>query len=233
MNRVMKYLAAVLMGVAMVCMVSCQTTVPEQAEEATEAPAVVAETPAVEEPAVVEEVVTPAPVAEVAEVAVPEPAIEGTPVELTVVDLSPTYDWSGDDFAKAYAPQIAEEKAAVEWQTGVKLNNGIINLRESVEKRDNVAIYARVILKADGDCKVHLSMGSDDGLSVFVNGEEVFQHNVMRGLTPNDEKIVVELGEGENELLFRVTQGGGDFGLQIAPTALGDAKVTQVIPAVD
>lgn len=227
MRNLMKYMAAVLMGVAMVAMVSCETTAPDQGEKG-DATIVITDTPAVVEQPEAE--TAPTPPAEVVEVAEPEPAIEGTPVELTVVDISPAYDWSGDDFAKAYAPELPDEKAAVEWKTGVKLDNGAINLLESVEKRENVAVYARVILKADSDCKLHLSMGSDDGLSVFVNGKEAFKHNVMRGMRRDEEKVVVDLVKGENELLFRVTQGMGDFGLQVAPTALGDAKVSQVVP---
>lgn len=56
-----------------------------------------------------------------------------------------------------------------------------------------------------------LKLGSDDGLEVWLNGESVHAMNAMRGLTPGSDRVLVELKQGTNTLLLKVTQGGGDW----------------------
>ncbi len=90
--------------------------------------------------------------------------------------------------------------------------------------------YARVVLEADRPTLLHLSMGSDDGLAVFAGGKRVFAHDVMRGLHPGEDEAEVPLATGRNELLFKVTQGGGDFALAVDAQVRGQGKVRQLAP---
>jgi hypothetical protein len=71
-------------------------------------------------------------------------------------------------------------------------------------------------------------MGSDDGLTVFLNGQRVFAHDVLRGLKPGEDETEVTLAAGRNELLFKVTQGGGQFALAVDAQVRGRGPVRQV-----
>jgi hypothetical protein len=88
----------------------------------------------------------------------------------------------------------------------------------------------RVVLEAERDALIHLAMGSDDGLAVFHRGRRVFAHDVMRSLKPAEDEVDVPLAAGRNELLFEVTQGGGDFALAVQAQVRGPAGVHQVAP---
>jgi sugar lactone lactonase YvrE len=171
----------------------------------------------------------------------------GTPIELTTVDLSPLYPWEpGKDFDKRFPPELApnedlvwdpakQDKPTIQpaadqvkWKKEVELNEGVLDLAGEFNGATKVVVYARAVLEAAETTKIHLGMGSDDGLSVFVNGKRVHAKNAMRGLKPNEDQVDAELAKGRNVLLFRVTQGDGGFGLQVAASNLGAGKVTQV-----
>jgi len=93
---------------------------------------------------------------------------------------------------------------------------------------NNVVAYARVVLESEEATTLHLALGSDDGLAVFHRGKQVLARDVMRGLKPGEDEVELALVPGRNEILFKVTQGGGDFGLAIEAHVRGRGKVRQV-----
>jgi hypothetical protein len=76
----------------------------------------------------------------------------------------------------------------------------------------NSARYVYRTVDAAAPMKLKLSLGSDDSLSVWVNGERVHANKVGRGVAPDQDKIEVTLVKGQNQLLFRVCNGGGGHG---------------------
>jgi hypothetical protein len=54
--------------------------------------------------------------------------------------------------------------------------------------------------------------------------------DVLRGLRRGEDEIELPLVAGRNELLFKVTQGGGDFGLAIDARVRGLGRVEQIAP---
>jgi hypothetical protein len=65
---------------------------------------------------------------------------------------------------------------------------------------------------------VHLAIGSDDGIKLWVNGELVHANNAVRGLTPGQDRATGQLRPGWNDLLAKITQhtAGCGFTLRIA-----------------
>lgn len=57
-----------------------------------------------------------------------------------------------------------------------------------------------------------LELGSDDGIKVWLNGVVVHTNNAWRGVVAGDDKADVNLKEGWNNLMLKVSQGGGDWG---------------------
>ncbi len=81
------------------------------------------------------------------------------------------------------------------------------------------AIYVRTYIDVPAATPVRFALGSDDGAAVFLNDELIHQNPVLRGLTPAEDQFEAELHAGRNELLIKVIQGGGGWGLICAVTA--------------
>lgn len=74
---------------------------------------------------------------------------------------------------------------------------------------DNTAIYFQRAITVDRNAAYLLSLGSDDGIRVWLNGKEVFSRKITRGVAPDSDRAVVELIKGENSILVKVVNGGG------------------------
>ncbi|MEC9157393.1 MAG: PSD1 and planctomycete cytochrome C domain-containing protein [Planctomycetota bacterium] len=64
-----------------------------------------------------------------------------------------------------------------------------------------------------------LSLGSDDGLQVYRNGELVHEHRIDRGVAPDQDSVRVELVPGRNTLVFKVVNtavGAGFYHRELA-----------------
>ncbi|MHC4427123.1 MAG: SUMF1/EgtB/PvdO family nonheme iron enzyme [Planctomycetota bacterium] len=54
--------------------------------------------------------------------------------------------------------------------------------------------------------------GSDDGIEVWLNGKRVLSRDVPRGVAPDQDRVPLDLGEGENRLLMKVYNISGNHG---------------------
>ncbi len=61
-------------------------------------------------------------------------------------------------------------------------------------------------------CSMELSLGSDDGMQVFVNGRLVHERRIDRGVAADQERITVPLRRGRNLLACKVVNTGGAGG---------------------
>lgn len=82
----------------------------------------------------------------------------------------------------------------------------------ALDQTPNAAHYLHRTLTVKAATKVELRLGSDDGIRVWVNQKEVLNNKVTRGPAADQEKVTVELKEGENTLLIKISQGGGGAG---------------------
>jgi lysophospholipase L1-like esterase len=151
-------------------------------------------------------------------------AAPGDRVEILSLELSPTYPFD-DSFDAAHPPE--QDPNSVTW-TPAPVVNGQIDLAAHFTGASNVVSYALLVLEADRATTVHLALGSDDGVAVFLGGRRVFAHDVMRALHPGEDELDLPLAAGRNQVLFKVTQGGGGYGLAVDAQVRGKAKVHQV-----
>ena len=56
-----------------------------------------------------------------------------------------------------------------------------------------------------------LLLGSDDGVKAWLNGAVVFSNNTDRGDVPDQDMAPIELKKGANDLMLKITQGGGGW----------------------
>ena len=87
-----------------------------------------------------------------------------------------------------------------------------VNLNACFSPNDFVCAYAATTLVSDSERTVTFLMGSDDGIAVWVNGENVLSHDILRGVTKDQEKTEVTLKKGENTVLIKITESIGGWG---------------------
>ena len=64
-------------------------------------------------------------------------------------------------------------------------------------------------------------LGSDDGVTVWLDGKRIHRNPAERGVTPDQDKVAVEFKAGRHVLVLRVDQGRGGWGFCLR---LADAK---------
>ncbi|MEE8155928.1 MAG: DUF1553 domain-containing protein, partial [Phycisphaerales bacterium] len=69
----------------------------------------------------------------------------------------------------------------------------------------------RVIFSPDAR-ELTLSLGSDDGFRLFVNGTEVAKQQVNRGVAPDQSTATIPLQAGLNSLILKIVNTGGPSG---------------------
>ena len=160
-------------------------------------------------------------------------ACHGAPKNKTGLQLSLFGADPAADYAAMVADKVAEGKKGdkVQWRRKLPLASGTIDLLQAAKaagekETDNRVIYARVLLQADADCKVHLSMGHDDGSRVLLKDKQVFRNDNLSG--PNQRQVDIDLVKGKNSLLFGVVNYAGDWSLQVEAKVVGGVRVTQV-----
>ena len=80
---------------------------------------------------------------------------------------------------------------------------------------DNAVVYLYRRIDAASELRVPVSLGSDDGVKVWLNGEVVLDKHVPRGLNVSSDALTLAYQPGANHLLVKVTNGGGAFVFQI------------------
>ncbi len=76
----------------------------------------------------------------------------------------------------------------------------------------NTVAYALAYLHAPEDLDASLAFGSDDGIVIWLNDEEIHRQDVGRAYTPKEDRVPVKLKAGPNKLLVKISQGGGMWG---------------------
>ena len=74
------------------------------------------------------------------------------------------------------------------------------------------ALYTAKRLIAPTARELQLSLGSDDGFRLFLNGQEVVGRQVDRGVAEDQDQVVLKVPAGDNVLVFKVANTGGQSG---------------------
>lgn len=88
---------------------------------------------------------------------------------------------------------------------------GRIGIAEFVGGHDDAVAYLRCKVWSDKKQKALLEVGSDDGVQVWLNGKLVHEKNIGRPLKPGEDRKQVKLKAKWNDLLLKVTNGGGGW----------------------
>jgi hypothetical protein len=125
----------------------------------------------------------------------------------------------GNGFATSYPPELGVDLAARYTGKGGKefgwtrkdFQDGTPQDLNLFGGSDATAIYLyREIVS--GPMEMPVSLGSDDTLTVWLNGERIVSENVNRAVAPDQSQPVLKLKAGKNALLIKVCNGSGPTG---------------------
>jgi len=80
---------------------------------------------------------------------------------------------------------------------------------------NNKVAYAYGEMQAPKAMQALILFGSDDGASVWVNGQRVHRIQSIRAVDPNSDRFEVPLLAGTNRILVKVDNGGGGWGFAL------------------
>ncbi len=114
------------------------------------------------------------------------------------------------DLSAAVIPENGDARKWTPQQAG---GNGIVDLSGVFGMVTNSAAYAYAEIDVPVVTDAILRMGSDDGIKVWINDAVVHEHNVDRGLAPDQDQAAAKLAAGKNKILIEITQGGGGWNM--------------------
>ena len=105
------------------------------------------------------------------------------------------------EFAWRHAPGVLEA-------TAVRLAEGV----------DAEFVAREIHAAAPGT--IDVSLGSDDGIQVFVNGAMVHERRIERSVGPDQERVTVPLVAGKNSLVCKVVEANGRPAVKLSDNPL-------------
>lgn len=117
-----------------------------------------------------------------------------------------------------------ESNLMVKYGDVVKIANGsakwklynspdsIIDLDKTVSNDAPVLAYAYTEVQSDKNSVWFISLGTNDGGKLWVNGLNVWDYPQSRGFVPDDDMIPVVLRKGNNTLLLKIEERGNRWG---------------------
>lgn len=129
--------------------------------------------------------------------------------------------FGSETFDAAFDAASPPEKGEGAW-TPVKWGPGE---RISIVGKPNASAYLRSTWNSGKNQTLTLSISSDDGVKVWINGAQVHSNKVLRGVNQGVDKVNAPLLRGDNTILIKLVNGGG--GDEIAMT-VGEPRVAAI-----
>ena len=114
------------------------------------------------------------------------------------------------DFNGEYSATSGKKISWIQYSN--KDNNGEINLKNIFPGNDMATAYAVVSVISPTEKKVQLRVGSNDAVTVWLNGIKVWESNEGRTVALDDDIVDAVLPQGESQLVLKVTNFGANWG---------------------
>jgi pimeloyl-ACP methyl ester carboxylesterase len=136
---------------------------------------------------------------------------------------------SGREATVRPKPNMAHKRqdgSTVKWQTHTSFGD-VVDFSGPFpgSLKENVVAYAYTTIQRAAAGKAVLSVGSDEGIRIWLNGKLVHEKREARPLTPDEDQIEVQMSAGENALLVKVEQSWGPWTFCLRVLEAGAALV--------
>jgi len=133
----------------------------------------------------------------------------------------------GQGFAKVYPPEQKVDlqakykgkgNADIAWQQKEFPDGNVHSFLPILPAplQNETVVYLYREIDAETPADVPASFGSDDTLTVWLNGKQLIAENVARGAAPDQNFAKLSLVKGKNQLLLKICNGAGEFGFYFA-----------------
>lgn len=144
--------------------------------------------------------------------------------------IGPFPNVNGQGFSAVYPPEkeiklqakyTGKNGQPAVWREG-KFSDGEVNSLALFRPDCNsdAVVYLHREIECIQPMQLPISLGSDDSLTVWLNGQKLLAENVGRACAPDQNRAILKLKAGKNNLLLKIGQGGGEwaFYFRIAAT---------------
>lgn len=124
-----------------------------------------------------------------------------------------TPDFNPEEIPSPLNPENLEQVSGLQWKKIPKRKE--IDFLQHTESGQNTwhTIYVIDEIRTDQDQRAVLSVGSDDGFALWVNGRFAGGRYIGRAVEPDSDWLPADLKRGTNRLLFKVEQREEGWGL--------------------
>ena len=124
---------------------------------------------------------------------------------------------------------VAEQGRELRWEP-LSWRDGVAADLRARFRQEHSHVYAAGRLVAQRASEAWLLCGSDDGLSVWIDGVQVLHDAGPHGLQPDQARVAVHVDKGQHDVLVRVDQGTGNWGFSLRLAA--DREGKDVVPGL-
>jgi hypothetical protein len=139
--------------------------------------------------------------------------------------------WAGDDnratpagFDRVYPPETSTDAAVTfstvdgkaPWRAAETDMSCGLDFLQHFATSENVICYAKSFIVAPRDIDTRMSLGSNDGAKVWVNGTQVFAWSGGRPAKTHQDEFPIRLNEGRNMVLVKVENFGASWQLYLS-----------------
>ena len=111
----------------------------------------------------------------------------------------------------------------VTWKTAKAVDHdGQIDLGRIFTHDDDRSAFGYAEVPSPVERKAQMVVGSDDTLTIWLNGKQVYDFASRRGFSPDAGRFDVTLNSGTNRILIRCGNRGGPWQFSVAITGVGD-----------
>ena len=108
---------------------------------------------------------------------------------------------------------------------------GMVDVGKAYGTLDNASIFGYAEVPSAEARPAFLAVGSDDTLTVWLNGARVYLFDKRRGYKPETDRVAVKLKKGANRLVVQVGNAGGPWQYSVGVTAPGEYSFLKGTPA--
>ena len=106
---------------------------------------------------------------------------------------------------------IGADSQRVSWTLRKTEPSGMLEFMNRFTPCELVVVYAMTYMQSPKEQMLPLLLGSDDGVKVFLNGNEIYRKYVIRGAEPDQDTVSLNLRKGLNTLLLKIENNLGGF----------------------
>ncbi|MDP7028604.1 MAG: CehA/McbA family metallohydrolase [Phycisphaerales bacterium] len=114
-------------------------------------------------------------------------------------------------------PPRTKDGHPIDWTPVKASETGHLNFADGTAAADHAVVYARATLHSPDARRVAFTVGSDDGCRIWIGEQLVWDDPSWQSASPDAKTFQADLKPGENEILVKLLNGVGGYGLYLRP----------------